>query len=201
MGKINAKIYVILTALLSTLLYVNASAQQNLSGGSVSGMRLPEYDKESGNLKFVLYGDSAEMEGASISLKNVILDIIKKNTESIKDVKNCSRIKIYSIHDKRKKIEKFWKNLKHCEGLIVTPSAVFDRSTGVISGSEEIHVRSRIIDIDGVGFSASENSRKIEVLDDVKVVIRMHQQSKTGEDDKEKLKNKEINKEKIKTKK
>lgn len=60
---------------------------------------------------------------------------------------------------------------KKVKAIITAPEAVFDRSRKVAFGDKEVHLRASNISVDGVGFDASESTRRIHIHSQVKVII------------------------------
>ncbi|OGV39784.1 MAG: hypothetical protein A2X48_24095 [Lentisphaerae bacterium GWF2_49_21] len=103
--------------------------------------KLPEYNKETDDLEYIIYGDEAQNVGVIINLKKLKVDWIGKNVNDIK-------------------------------GTVTTPKGVYDRSTKIIKGEDEVHFRSDSMDVDGVGFDADQKKQTIHIRSKVKVVLR-----------------------------
>jgi len=103
--------------------------------------KLPEYNKDSGDLEYIVYGQEANNVGVVVNLKLLKVDWIGRD---IKDIK----------------------------GTVTTPSGIYDRATKIIRGDEEVHFRSDVMDVDGVGFDADQKNQTIHIRSRVKVILR-----------------------------
>lgn len=140
-GKINAKIYVLILALL--FLGKVAMGQQTEENIVLSDFTLPEYNKKTGDLEFIVYGKRAETLGLLLNLQGVKVDWIGE-TRKLTDIK----------------------------AVVTTPSAVYDRVTKVIRGNEYVQFYSASMDVEGVGFDAEQEKQIIHIRNKVKVILR-----------------------------
>lgn len=146
-------------------------AEKDNSSAAFTDFKLPQYD-EKGKLMFILYGKSGHAVGINVELENVLVDLIRSSVRDIDTVKDFSGLTLYPINTPTVDVVKFWADKLHCEALIWSPSAVFDRSTNIIRGNDKVMFRSPALDIDGVGFDAESASKSIHLRKNVKVVIR-----------------------------
>ncbi|NOY75180.1 MAG: hypothetical protein GXP32_05240 [Kiritimatiellaeota bacterium] len=63
------------------------------------------------------------------------------------------------------------------KGVVTTPSAVYDRSTNLISGNKWIKYRSKEMDLDGIGFDIDQAAQTIHLRSEVKVTIKSKMES------------------------
>jgi len=171
MGKINGKIYWLMLTVLIPFAWT-ASAQDDGTRATLTNFKLPEYSEKDGKLKFIIYGKKAVNLGAEIDFDHIMIDIIKENIGSIDDVKDMQSISLYPIDEKNEAIENFWKDKGYSQALISSPKALYDKTTRSARGNEDVHFRSQMMDIDGVGFDVDYDKQIINVKKDVKVVIR-----------------------------
>ena len=76
------------------------------------------------------------------------------------------------INLEKLKIEWIGKDTSDIKGTVTTPKGVYDRSTKVIRGDEEVHFNSATMEGDGVGFDADQKVQTLHVRSKVKVVLR-----------------------------
>ena len=70
------------------------------------------------------------------------------------------------------KVEWVGKDQNDIKGTVTTTKGVYDRSTKIIQGEEEVHFRSAGMDVDGVGFDADQKKETIHIRSKVKVILR-----------------------------
>ena len=70
------------------------------------------------------------------------------------------------------KVEWMEKETDKIRAVITTPVAVFERSTKIIRGDEEVHFRSGEMDADGIGFDADQEKQTIHIRSKVKVLLK-----------------------------
>lgn len=137
----------------------------------LSNFKLPEYNDE-GKLQVVCYGGKADAKGIIVGLEDVLVDFVQDNIKNIDEVKNFEGLKLYSIDMTPKKVEEFWKDKPHSRALLGAPEAKIDRVQKTIRGDGKVHLRSRLMDIDGVGFDVDFPSKTVHIRSKVTVVIR-----------------------------
>lgn len=172
MAGFNEKIRLLIVALV--LVFSIGAFGQGSDDGTfavLTNFKLPDYD-ESGKLRFILYGEKGVNLGEIVNLEGVQLDMVRNDIKSVEDVKDMKDVKPYPIKADTEEILKFWLKYNHSTALIYTPKAVFDKMTRIIRGNEEIHFRSPIMDLDGVGFEADYNTKILIVKKNVRVIIR-----------------------------
>lgn len=70
------------------------------------------------------------------------------------------------------KVEWVGRDQNDIKGTVTTTKGVYDRSTKIIQGDEEVHFRSSGMDVDGVGFDADQKKETIHIRSKVKVILR-----------------------------
>jgi hypothetical protein len=70
------------------------------------------------------------------------------------------------------KVEWVGKDQNDIKGAVTTTKGVYDRSSKIIQGDEEVHFRSAGMDVDGVGFDADQKRETIHIRSKVKVILR-----------------------------
>lgn len=155
----------------SRCLEANASEDAGASA-TLDSFILPEYHKSDNRLQCVIYGQKAVNQGAFITLRNPLLDIVHDNIKDINAVSNMQGVKLYPIDLPTDGVRVFWKGKEHSRALVSSPSAVYDRTTKMLRGDESVLFRSPGMDIDGVGFDANDETRFIHIRSNVRVIVR-----------------------------
>ena len=151
MGRFDAKIYLIILVLSGIFLFFyDAVAGNGETSVILYDFKLPEYNKDTGDLDCIIYGQKAQTMDVRIDLDQLKVEWVGKDQNDIK-------------------------------GTVTTTKGVYDRSTKIIQGDEEVHFRSSGMDVDGVGFDADQKKETIHIRSKVKVILRA-----TLETDKEK---------------
>ena len=142
MGRFDAKICLIILVLSGIFqLFYNAVAGNVETSVILYDFKLPEYNKETGDLDCIIYGQKAQTMDVRINLDQLKIEWVGKDQNDIK-------------------------------GTVTTTKGVYDRSTKVIQGDEEVHFRSAGMDVDGVGFDADQKKESIHIRSKVKVILR-----------------------------
>ncbi|MFA6566793.1 MAG: LPS export ABC transporter periplasmic protein LptC [Victivallales bacterium] len=142
MGRVDAKIYLIILVLsgISPFSY-NAVAGNGETSVILYDFKLPEYNKDTGELDCIIYGQKAQTMDVRIELEQLKVEWVGKDQNDIK-------------------------------GAVTTTKGVYDRSSKIIQGDEEVHFRSAGMDVDGVGFDADQKRETIHIRSKVKVILR-----------------------------
>ncbi len=140
-GKISVLTVLLLCAACFSLLFAGVVSGEDETSVVLKKFKLPEYNNDTGNLDYIIYGDEAQNIGIIVNLKMLKIEWIGKDVGEIK-------------------------------GIVTTPSGIYDRSTKIIRGDEEVHFRSAAMDVDGVGFDADQKSQTIHIRTKTKVILR-----------------------------
>ncbi len=146
-------------------------AQGTGTSAAMEDFALPEYRK-GGKLQFILYGKKAENLGAFINLQNPILDMVKKDVRDITEVKPILNQPMYRFGADAEEVKNFWKKYPHSLAFITSERAVYDKNTKMLRGDSLTELRSREMDIQGVGFDAEYEKKFVHIRSKVKVIIR-----------------------------
>ena len=171
MGRINGALYY---GLVTALLLTAACRVSAVDTGIIGGVKFPQYN-DAGRLDYMLYADKAMPNGAIIDMKKVLVDFISSEAE-LSRVKDNRNLKLYSLKDaaeSSENVESFWK--EHAgisRAFCRTPEAVFDRTTGIITGEKKVRFRTEQMDIDGIGFDLDQKSGNLHIRSNVHVVLR-----------------------------
>ena len=148
------------------------AAEDAGASATLDAFILPEYHKGDNRLQCILYGEKAINQGAFITLKNPLLDIVRDNIKDINAVSNYQGVKLYPISLPTEEVKVFWHGKDHSRALISSPAAIYDRTTKMLRGDDLVFFRSPGIDIDGVGFDVNDETRFIHIRTKVRVVVR-----------------------------
>ena len=165
MRQIVKKMFFCLPIVCFLLPLVAKSAEMEDANVVLTNFKLPEYNKDTGDLDCIIYGQKAQTMDVRIDLDQLKVEWVGKDQNDIK-------------------------------GTVTTTKGVYDRSTKIIQGDEEVHFRSAGMDVDGVGFDADQKKETIHIRSKVKVILRA-----TLESDKQKADKIAKESEKIKEKK
>jgi hypothetical protein len=142
MGRFDEKICLIILALSGIFpFFHNVVAGNGENSVILYDFKLPEYNKDTGDLDCIIYGQKAQTMDVRIDLDQLKIEWVGKNQNDIK-------------------------------GTVTTTKGVYDRSTKIIQGDEDVHFRSAGMDVDGVGFDADQKKETIHIRSKVKVILR-----------------------------
>jgi len=188
MGFSDAKIFRFLTVAVLCVSGAVLSAQGTGTSATMENFALPEYRNGGKKLQFILYGKKAENLGAFISLTNPVLDIVRNDIKSISEVKPILNQPLYQFGASPKEVRDFWKKYPHSQTFITSENAVYDKNTKMLRSDAVTVLRSREMDIQGVGFDAEYERKFVHIRSKVKVIIRPETREKAeGRDHKTKL--------------
>ena len=135
------------------------------------------------NIEYLIYGATAINKGSLIYLTNPMIDIVDGSYTSLRqidtvDAKDSYPVP-YSLGSEGKVLRRFWASThhKHSQAWIFSEKATFDKSTNILTSDETAHFRSRQLDADGVGFDAFNDSKFIHIRSNVRVVLRLRENS------------------------
>ena len=162
MGRFDAKIFLIILVLSGIFLFFyNAVAGNGETSVILYDFKLPEYNKDTGDLDCIIYGQKAQTMDIRINLDHLKVEWVGKDQNDIK-------------------------------GTVTTTKGVYDRSTKIIQGDEEVHFRSLSMDVDGVGFDADQKKETIHIRSKVKVILRASLESDAEKADRIKRENEKL---------
>ena len=100
MGKTDGKIFCLILFLISGLFLPLFSNDGSGTAASLTNFALPEYQKESGRLQFIIYGEKATNLGAMVELIKPKIDIVRNDVKNINDVVSLAHILPYPLYSK-----------------------------------------------------------------------------------------------------
>lgn len=147
-----------------------------LPGGSGSdflnvaarGIKIPLYNK--GELRFMLRAGQFEQHGKQLFANDAIIDIVKKNADI--DNMQLGTSTIYRINAPIYEVALFWSKRSGSDGVISSPLAKVDSVRRTAEGSDVVQVRTPMMDIDGVGFTANYETKQVSIPQNVHIVLR-----------------------------
>jgi hypothetical protein len=128
--------------------------------------------KSDGRLQFILYGREAKVDAGTVKLKDVLVDVANDSLKDINDVRDFSSLVLYEQSTNPESILEFWKDKPYTDCLIATPEAVYDQAAKMVRSDQKVQLRSKAMDVDGIGFDADYTERIIHIRSRVRVVIR-----------------------------
>ena len=179
--KIHALSVSLLLATVFLLAGTAAVCAQDLSSGAYTVLKryiFPRYSGD-GEIQYLVYGDTAVNKGSLIYLTSPMIDLVDGSYTSIRQIDTIDAKDSYPIPYKlgaeKKILQRFWTSThhRHSQAWIFADTAVFDKSTNILTSDETAHFRSRQIDADGVGFDAFNDRKFIHIRSNVRVVLRL----------------------------
>jgi len=134
-----------------------------------------------GKLQMVIFSEKAERRGSMIVGFDTVLALIHKgaDADAIRDDWN---IKPYRLGAPLPTVLDFWrKRIVYCDGIMQTPESEIDVNGQRASGSRDVHFRSPLLDLDGVGFDADFNRGIISINSRVRIILRHQRASSPAE--------------------
>ena len=196
MGLINDKIFrlILLAAILLSVPAVHAGSDSGVAATLVD-FTLPHY--RNNDLQFVLYGERAVNLGATITIYNPLIDIVRRKLPdvevitilkgirspdpSVEKIEKLEPNRLYPLNTKYELVREFWKKAPHSMAVITSSGAIYDKNKKTLTGDGGVHFRSRDLDVDGTGFDANQEAKFIHVRKNVRVVYRPYARELTDE--------------------
>ena len=132
--------------------------------------RMPFYKNQ--QLEYFMRSRSMTMRGKLIDAVWPMIDSVQKGVSVEAIAKADNKSDVYPLNAPLKTVQEFWRKRSYSAGLVVTPSALFDQAQRSASGSEKVFMRSPMMDLNGVGFTADFNNHVIKIASDVQIVLR-----------------------------
>ncbi|MBE6368782.1 MAG: hypothetical protein E7056_01315 [Lentisphaerae bacterium] len=135
-----------------------------------SAARLPFY--QNGHLEYYMRSQSMVIRGKNIETTWPIIDAVRKGVSVEMIARSDSSSEFYKLGTPVAEVAKYWLNRAYSDGLIISESAVLDQIAKVASGKQKVFLRSPMLDLDGVGFTADFNRSLVTVNSNVQIVLR-----------------------------
>ena len=136
----------------------------------LGNVKIPVYQK--GKLAFVIFADNGNRRSLLLSGKKTLIDRLVDNVD-VDKIPDGWMEKIYPLEAKLPEVVNFWKKrYLTSEAVIFTPLCRFDRKTNIVSGNNEVKMRTPTFDLDGIGFRSDLNKKELEINSDVQIIAR-----------------------------
>lgn len=150
---------------------VTTAVCDELGALKVYKARLPIYNKK--RLQYMIFCAIMTRKADKIYADDAIIDLVKNNVD-VNKIKYLEDIKPYKLGTSPANVAEFWKDKTNSLGFISSSKATIIQESKVASGNEKVFFRSPQLDLNGVGFTANFDTRIIQVLQDVDIIIRMN---------------------------
>ena len=143
----------------------------NLGNIQTSTSRMPFY--KNNRLEFYVVSRKVSFQGSLVLAERPVIDVVRKGS-SVEDVARQSQneFQCYPLNSPLPEVLKFWALRTYSEGVLTSENATIDQLNQLASGKDKVHVRSPLLDLDGVGFSADFTTKLVTVNSKVEVVLR-----------------------------
>ncbi len=163
----------ILLLLLASTAYLAQAAPRDLGAFSnvrTSAARMPFY--RDNQLEFYLRCQSLSMRGRQLDAAWPLVDAIRKgiSVETVSQSDNSSNV--YKLGSPTGEVLNYWAQRSYSEGVIVSESASLDQASRIVSGKDKVFLRSPMMDLDGIGFTADLQNKTVTVNSNVEIVLR-----------------------------
>ena len=176
------RFYRCFAALLAAALVLGAGTADldDLRGVSLKNAKVPVYRSRADGkdaakqLQMMIFLRTAGRESQLIRGSNVVLELIRRDADPDEIRDNWRNSPPYPLDAGLRAIAGFWNlgHLAYSEGMLFSPDCAVEPLKRKAAGDDNVYFRSPQLDIDGVGFRADFDSRKIQVLNDVRIVVR-----------------------------
>ena len=189
MGLRSRKIHALSLLLLSAALLCAGTSvslhAQDISSGSYTVLKRYIYPRYNGDseIQYLVYGATAVNKGSLIYLTMPMIDIVDGSYTSIRQIDTIDAKDPYpapyKLGSEGKILRRFWSNVhhKHSQAWIFADKATFDKSTNILTSDDPAYFRSRQLDADGIGFDAFNDRKFIHIRSNVRVVLRLREQT------------------------
>ena len=158
---------------------------QDISSGSYTVLKRYIFPRFNGDneLQYLVYGATAVNKGSLIYLTTPMIDIVDGSYTSIRQIDTINARDPYPVPYKLgsegKVLQRFWSSShhRHSQAWIFAEKATFDKTTNILTSDENAYFRSRQLDADGVGFDAFNDRKFIHIRSNVRVVLRLRDNS------------------------
>lgn len=130
----------------AALFLVRAAAQSGGEAQTVTGFRVPSYDRE-GNMTSQVFGDSARI------LPDGAVDIVEL------------RMEFYAVAGQTA-------TNRHVDMRITSPRCLYNRTSGTATSDAPVRIARDNMVVTGVGFQWFGNAERLEIYNSAKVVLK-----------------------------
>ena len=145
---------------------------EEMQGLELKFIKIPFYKDQ--KLQMLIFSEAGRRHERFIISSNTFLDILLANADVDRIPDGWGEAsRPYELNSPLSKIIDFWRP-RHdlSDAVIFTESCSIDQSNELVSGEDNVHLRTPVFDLDGVGFRADFNRQIIEIDHDVKIVVR-----------------------------
>ncbi len=146
---------------------------------------MPQYHEKSNRLQFIVYGDRADNKGALLFLDNLVVDFMRNGLTDVNEVRVLQDVEPYPLDAPQETIRSFWKEKDHSQGIIFSDAAELDKNVKILRSDKPVKFRSTFLDVDGVGFDAYQEEKKLHIRSGVRLHLRPEKHSGKKSDGKE----------------
>ena len=161
-----------ITLFLLLLLACQLSAQKSadMNGVTVNNVKVPFYNK--GTLQAMIFADKAEYRAQLLYGYDVVINMLQKKVNP-DWIQNDWKLSLYPLNASLKEVAQFWRNrISYCDAVLSSPEGTLHQLERTASGSKKIQLRSPMLDLNGVGFSANFKRHEIKVDSNVNFIMR-----------------------------
>ena len=151
---------------------VNIGTNKNVSGRA-SNITLQSFNKK-GQLQYIIFGSKGDTKGVDIALEDMLVDFINPELKDVNLINASKDLKLYPLSlENEVEVENFWKKYHHAEAFIHTKNTLINTVDKTARGEDKVELRSKLIDIDGVGFYADYQNKTIKIKSKVEIIVRL----------------------------
>jgi len=115
-----------------------------------------------------------ENSASKIEAEKIIVPIYQEGKATPAIILYGDEAKPIGVRFEMKGVKVVWlgESINDVRGTVKTPKAIYNQSTKMVAGNEEITYRSKEVDIDGVGFDIDQEKQIIHIRSEVKVTLK-----------------------------
>ncbi len=166
----------ILWLLLCSLMFsgnlLPAGGIEDMKGLELKFIKIPFYKDQ--KLQMLIFSEAGRRHERFIVSTNTFLDILLANADVDRIPDGWGEnSRPYALNSPLSEILNFWRP-RHdiSDAVIFTPACSIDQTGKQVTGEDNVHLRTPIFDLDGVGFRADFQRQIIEIDHDVRIVVR-----------------------------
>ncbi len=171
--QLERKIMAVVTLALAMfgVLPLSAGDISDLQGLVMKEIKFPVYRGD--KLQLFIYGGRAVKNGQLVAVEYPVLDIIRKGA----DINNANfdrSVRPYPLEADVPALLDFWRRKLYCDGAVFSDTADVNYQTKEVVGKDVIKLRTPLLDMDGKGFRAEYEKRRMEVFSNIKFILRFN---------------------------
>ena len=165
-------LWLLLFCLIFSGTFLLAGGIEDMNGLELKFIKIPFYKDQ--NLQMLIFSESGRRHERYILSTNTFLDILLKDADvdRIPDGWGESS-RPYALNSPLTEILNFWRSrFDISDAVIFTTACSIDQTGELVTGEDNVYLRTPIFDLDGVGFRADFKRQIIEIDHDVRIVVR-----------------------------